>query len=203
MSYEIIAAQGTATVTLTANQKIAVKTAGEALVYQVVGFPNYPSQNDLIQTVTDTIYTSSAFTDGATIIIEAGAYPVMYAVGTNPVVGDDGDWQKQGGPSNIPDGGSMAMTAATILSGIVTATPTQARNVQLPTAADIIAATQIDIDESFDWSLITLAAFALTITSNTGSTTGGLTATGSTAGSAARFRTRRDSATTVVTYRLA
>ncbi len=203
MSYEIIAAQGTATVTLTANQKIAVKTAGEALVYQVVGFPNYPSQNDLIQTVTDTIYTSSAFTNGATIIIEAGAYPVLYAVGTNPVVGDDGDWQKQGGPSNIPDGGSMAMTAATILSGIVTATPTQARNVQLPTAADIIAATQIDIDESFDWSLITLAAFALTITSNTGSTTGGLTATGSTAGSAARFRTRRDSATTVVTYRLA
>jgi hypothetical protein len=203
VSYEIIAAQGTATVTLTANQKIAVKTAGEALVYQVVGFPNYPSQNDLIQTVTDTIYTSSAFTNGATIIIEAGAYPVLYAVGTNPVVGDDGDWQKQGGPSNIPDGGSMAMTAATILSGIVTATPTQARNVQLPTAADIIAATQIDIDESFDWSLITLAAFALTITSNTGSTTGGLTATGSTAGSAARFRTRRDSATTVVTYRLA
>lgn len=204
MSFTVIAEQGTATVTLTAGQKIAVQSlGGETQVFQEVGYPNYPTQLDLLTTLTGGTYTSAAFANGARLVINAGAYPVIYEVGTDPVISDNGNWQPQGAPANIADGGSMVMTAANCLTGIVTATPTQARNVQLPTAAAIIAATQIAIDESFDWSLITLAAFALTATTNTGNTPVGLMATGATSGSAARFRTRRDSATTVVTYRIA
>lgn len=202
MSFNIVAEQGTAVVTLTAGQKIAVQTMGEAQVYQQVGYPNYPTTNNLLTTLVNGTFTSSAFANGGVVTINAGAFPVAYEVGTDPVISDNGNWQPQGAPANVTDGGSMAMTAANCLAGIVTATPTQARNVQLPTAAAVIAATQIGVGESFDWSLITLAAFALTITVNTDHTIVGAAATGATSGSAARFRTRRDSATTLITYRI-
>ena len=203
MSYNIIAPQGTATVTLTAGQKIVVKTAGETLVSQVVGYPNYPEQNDVLTTVVNGTYTSSAFANGGTVIIQSGAFETLYDVGTDPVIGDNGNWQPQGAPVNVTDGGSMVFTAAGLLSGIVTATPTQARNVQLPLGTDLDAAGTMAIGDSFDWALITLAAYALTITVNTGMTIVGSAATGSGAGSAARFRTRKTAAGTFVTYRLA
>ena len=203
MSYNIIAPQGTATVTLTAGQKIVVKTAGETLVSQTVGYPNYPEQNDVLTTVVNGTYTSSAFANGGTVIIQSGAFETLYDVGTDPVIGDNGNWQPQGAPVNVTDGGSMVFTAAGLLSGIVTATPTQARNVQLPLGTALDAATTLAVGDSFDWTLITLAAFALTITVNTGMTIVGAAATAGTSGAAARFRTRKTAAGTFVTYRLA
>lgn len=203
MSYSTIAPQGQATVTLTANQKIAVKTQGEAQVFQSVGYPNYPSQNDLLQTVVNTTWVSSAFSSGATVVINAGAFPVLFEVGLAPVISDGGDWQPQGAPGVVADGGSMILLPADLLGGIATATPTQARNVQLPSVTDMNAATNMAVGESFDWSLITLAAFALTITLNGNHTIVGAAATGASSGSAARFRTRKDSATSFITYRLA
>ena len=202
MSYNIIAPQGTATVTLTANQKIVVKTAGESVVSQTVGYPNYPEQNDVLTTVVNGTYTSSAFANGGTVIIQSGAFETLYDVGTDPVIGDNGNWQPQGAPVDITDGGSMAFTAASLLGGIVTATPTQARNVQLPLGSALDAAGTMAIGDSFDWTLITLAAFALTITVNTGMTIVGAAATAGTSGAAARFRTRKTAANTFVTYRL-
>lgn len=203
MSYQTIAAQGTAVVTLTAGQKIVVQTQGSAEILQQVGYPNYPSQLDLLNALSNGTYTSSAFANGGTVEIRAGAFPVFYDVGTDPVVGNNGNWQPQGAPTNVTDGGSMIMTAAGLLSGIVTATPTQARNVQLPLGSDLDAAATMVIGDSFDWSLITLAAFALTITVNTNMTIVGAPATGATSGSAARFRTRKTAANTFVTYRIA
>lgn len=203
MAFTLVPSQGSATVVLTANQKIAVKTQGEAQVFQSVGFPNYPSQNDLLQTVVNTTWVSSAFSGGATIIISASAFPVLFSAGTDPVVSDNGNWAPQGAPTNIADGGSMVATAGALLSGIVTATPTAGRNIQLPSVADLNAATNLAVGESFEWSLITLAAFALTITLNGSHTIVGAAATGATSGSAARFRTRKDSATTFITYRIA
>lgn len=202
MSYNIIAPQGTATVTLTAGQKIVVKTAGESVVSQTVGYPNYPEQNDVLTTVVNGTYTSSAFANGGTVIIQSGAFETLYDVGTDPVIGDNGNWQPQGAPVDITDGGSMAFTAASLLGGIVTATPTQARNVQLPLGSALDAAGTMAIGDSFDWTLITLAAFALTITVNTGMTIVGAAATAGTSGAAARFRTRKTAANTFVTYRL-
>jgi hypothetical protein len=202
MSYLTIAPQGTATVALTAGQKIAVQTQGEASVLQLVGFPNFPYQEDLIQTVVNTTYTSAAFASGATLIVNAGAFPVFFETGTDPVVGNDGNWQRQGAPVNIADGGSMAATAAALLSGIVTATPTTGRNVQLPSVADLNAASNMAVGDSFDWSIITLAAFALTVTLNGSHTIVGAAATAGTTGAPARFRTRKDSATSYISYRI-
>lgn len=202
MSYNIIAPQGTATVTLTAGQKIVVKTAGETLVSQVVGYPNYPEQNDVLTTVVNGTYTSSAFANGGTVIIQSGAFETLYDVGTDPVIGDNGNWQPQGAPVDIADGGSMALTAAAMLGGIVTATPTTGRNVQLPLGSALDAAGTFAVGDSFDWTLITLAAFALTITVNTNMTIVGAAATAGTSGAAARFRTRKTAANTFVTYRI-
>jgi len=42
MSYNVIFTQGTATVTVPAGEKIAVQAYSPALVFQEVGFPNFP-----------------------------------------------------------------------------------------------------------------------------------------------------------------
>jgi hypothetical protein len=98
----------------------------------------------------------------------------------------------------------MAFAAADLLTGYVTATPTTSRNVQLPTGANMDLATNMAVNDSFDWTLATLAAFALTITQGaSGHTIVGAAATAATSGSAARFRTRKTAADTFVTYRLA
>jgi hypothetical protein len=96
----------------------------------------------------------------------------------------------------------MAFTPASLLGGIVTATPTAGRNIQLPTGAAIDLASEFAIGDSFDFSLISLAAFALTITVNTGVTIVGAAATAGTSGAAARFRVRKTAADTFVVYRL-
>jgi hypothetical protein len=59
------------------------------------------------------------------------------------------------------------------------------------------------VNDSFDWTLATLAAFALTVTQGTtGHTIVGGAATAATTGSVARFRTRKTAADTFVSYRL-
>lgn len=101
------------------------------------------------------------------------------------------------------DGGSMAITAAEFYTdGVVSATPTTARNIQAPTAATVIAlANGYAVGDSFEFTLINLAAstHALTLTVNTG-----LTIVGSAevaAASSGTWLVRVASATTVVCYR--
>ncbi len=202
MSYQAIFTQGTATVTVPAGQKIAIQSFSPANVFQEVGFPNFPEAQDLLTVVDNATYISSAFTNATNVTIQAGASGVLYSVGVAPQIGNDGNWQNQPAPANIADGGSMVMTAAELLTSIITATPTTGRNIQLPTAATLEAATVFAIDDSFDFSLITLAAFALTITVNTGVTIVGGAATGATSGSAARFRLRKTAANTFIVYRI-
>jgi hypothetical protein len=96
----------------------------------------------------------------------------------------------------------MIATAANVLTGIVTATPTTTRSIQLPTGANLDLATEWAVGDSFDFSVITLAAFALTITVNTGVTIVGSAATAATSGSAATFRLRKTAADTFVVYRM-
>jgi len=201
----IIAVNGRATVTVPAAESIAVYTQGQAQVSRTLGFPNYPDQTTLIGTVTNGQTVFGSYASGATIVVESvGSMPVLYEIGTAPVVQQ---WrlnsQVQGAPTDIADGASMIATNASLLGGIVTATPTASRNVQLPTGANMDLASEFAIGDSIDWSLITLAAFALTITVNTGHTIVGAAATAATSGSAARFRTRKTAADTFVTYRLA
>jgi hypothetical protein len=202
MSYNIVFTQGTATVSVPANEKIVVQSYSPTSVFQEVGYPNFPETNDLLSVVENTTYTSAAFSAATTVIIQAGASGAYYAVGVAPTISNNGNWQPQGAPANIADGASMIATAANVLTGIVTATPTEARNIQLPTGANLDLATEWAIDEAFDFSVITLAAFALTITVNTGVTIVGSPATAATSGSTARFRLRKTAADTFIAYRI-
>jgi hypothetical protein len=202
MSYNVVFAQGTVTVAVPAGEKIAVQAYSTAEVFQEVGFPNFPEANDLLATVNNRTYVSPAFTNATNVIIQAGASGANYAVGTEPTISNNGNWQPQGAPANIADGASMAATAANVLTSIITATPTTSRDIQLPTGASLDLATEFAIDDSFDFSVITLAAFALTLTVNTGVTIVGSAATGAGAGAAARFRIRKTAANTFVVYRI-
>jgi hypothetical protein len=202
MSYQVIFAQGTASVTVPAGEKIAVQALSPATVSQQVGFPNFPNVFDPLTVVENTTYVSSAFTNATVVKIVAGASGAYYSVGVAPDISNNGNWQPQAAPSNIADGGSMIMTAAELLTGIITATPTTGRNVQLPTGSNLDLATEWAIGDSFDFSVITLAAFALTITVNTNVTIVGSPATAGTSGAAARFRLRKTAADTFIAYRV-
>lgn len=201
----IVAVNGKATVTIPSSESIAVFTQGEAQVSRTIGFPNYPDQTTLIGTVKNGQTVFGSYSSGATIVVEStGSQPVYYEVGTAPQVQQGRlNNQFQGDPTNIADGGSMAFTPAALLSGIVTATPTASRNIQFPTGAALDLASEFAINDSFDFSLVTLAAFALTATVNTGVTIVGAAATAATSGSTARFRMRKTAADTFVAYRIA
>jgi hypothetical protein len=97
----------------------------------------------------------------------------------------------------------MAFTAANLLGGIVTATPTEARNLQAPTAATVIAAVDATTETGlgFEFTVINLAAdtHALTLTVNTGTTIVGSAVIS--AASSATFVARLASTTAVVLYR--
>ena len=104
--------------------------------------------------------------------------------------------------ANIADGGSMAATAAQVVtSRIITATPTEARNIQLPTAATIIALTGATVGTTVEFLVANLAAatHGLTLTVNTGLTIQGSAAVA--ANTNGSFLVRVASATTVVVYR--
>ena len=202
MSYNVIFTQGTATVTVPAGEKIAVQAYSAASVFQEVGYPNFPDSQDLLTVVDNTTYVSAAFTNATNVTIQAGASGANYAVGIAPTITNNGNWQPQDAPADIADGGSMIATAANVLTGIVTATPTATRSIQLPTGANLDLATEWAIGDSFDFSVITLAAFALSITVNTGVTIVGSAATAATSGASARFRVRKTAADTFIVYRV-
>lgn len=128
-------------------------------------------------------------------------------VGTDLEVADDayvtGAFGKGVAVTNIADGAAMAFTAANLLSGIVTATPTEARDLQAPTAAALIEAVdaQTETGLGFEFTVINLAGatHALTLTVNTGTTLVGSVTIA--AASSATFVARLASTTTVVIYR--
>jgi len=202
----IVAPNGRSTVIIPANESIAVFTQGQAQVSRTIGFPNYPDVTTLLGTVTNGQTVFGPYASGAVIVVESvSAIPVLWEIGTAPQVQQQRlNAQVQGAPVNIADGGSMAFAAGDLLAGIVTATPTAGRNVQLPTGASLELATEFLVNDSIDWTLITLAAFALTVTNAaSGNTLIGSGATAATSGSAARFRTRKTAADTFITYRVA
>lgn len=206
MSFLVLPNGNSGDIVIPANESIAVACQGTAQVSRKLGFPNYPDQVTLIGTVINGQSVFGPYTSGATIIVEAvGGVTAFYEVGTAPQV-QQGRLVAgvQAAPVDIADGGSMAYTPASILGGLVTATPTAGRNIQLPTGAAMDLASNFAINDFFDWSVITLAAFALTTTAGaSGHTLVGSGATAATSGSAARFRTRKTAADTFVTYRIA
>jgi hypothetical protein len=201
----IITPQGLATITVPANESVAVFSQGSAQVSRVTNFPNYPAVTTLLGTVINGQTVFGPYASGAVIQVEAtGGIQTLWEIGTSPSVQQQRlNSQVQVTPIVIADGGSMAFAAGDLLSGIVTATPTTGRSIQLPTGAAMDLVSEFAINDSIDWTLITLAAFALTITQGTtGHTIVGAAATAGTSGAAARFRTRKTAADTFVSYRL-
>lgn len=195
----IIYPQGSATVTIPAAESIAVFTEGSADVFQVVGYPNLPSTQDLAGTVVNGTTVFGPYASGATIVIEAGAAGALYEVGVAPVIAETKASQVQGDPVALNATG--AITAAAILGGIVTSTTAAAVAGTVPTGAVMDAATEMAVGDSFDWSVIATGANAFTVTAASGHTLVG-TAVVATVTSGL-FRTRKTAADTFVTYRLA
>lgn len=85
----IVYPQGQATVTIPANEKIAVFSWSPVEIYQVVGYPNFPNSLDLVTTTTaGEQYVSSAFASGATLQVNPSASPAFYEVGADPSVSE-------------------------------------------------------------------------------------------------------------------
>ena len=104
--------------------------------------------------------------------------------------------------NNIADGASMTFSAANALAGIVTATPTTTRNLQVPTASSILSAMAGEaVGDSFEVTIINLSASAatMTLTVNTNVTIVGSAAIAS--ASSATFLVRVASSSAVVFYR--
>ena len=72
----------------------------------------------------------------------------------------------------IADGGSMALTAANVVTDrLIQSTPTANRNVASPTAAQIIALLPPNsTNTAYEFTYASLAAFTLTLTAGTGVT---------------------------------
>jgi hypothetical protein len=199
MSFNVIFTQGTATVTVPAGEKIAVQAYSPALVFQEVGFPNFPDSQDLLTTVENTTYVSPAFTNATSVTIQAGASGATYAVGVSPVISDSGKFQTQGAPGVLNATGTL--TAAMILSGIVTSTTVAGVVATLDVGAVVDAASEFAIGDSFDWSVINTGVSTFTVTSPDASHL--IVGVGAVATvTSAVWRTRKTAADTFVSYRL-
>lgn len=213
MSSNTVFARGRAEVVVPASEKIVVFTRGSAKVSQVVSDPNMPDANSLLSTVNNTTYTSSAFTNETTVVVESlSEADVFYQVGSDPVIIEEYNRQLQGAPT--AETAAATLTIAELLTGIVTMTQATGGNVNLtlPTGTLSDAGLELDIGESFDWSLINLSAAAadtVTVAAGTGHTVVGVmvvqgahATTGGLYGNAGRFRTRKTAANTFITYRI-
>jgi hypothetical protein len=199
----IVPPGGKKEVSLAASDKIAVYTRGTALIYQDVGYPQYPSKLDLISDVANEEYLSSAVSAAATFVIDnsGNPYPALYEIGTAPVIKDDGRKSSvvQAAPVALDVTGDI--TAAMILGGIVTSAAAIVTGT-LPNPSLLEAAAEFAIGDSIDWSVIKVGANGFTVAQSADgfhTIVGAAVVATATSG---RWRTRKTSATTFVSYRL-
>jgi hypothetical protein len=98
---------------------------------------------------------------------------------------------------------AVTLTAASIIDGIRSGTPTASVNYTLPTGTNLDAAFQgLEVGQSFEWSVINRASvtFNITLVANTTHTVFGNMITGP--ASSGRFLTRKSATNTFVTYRI-
>lgn len=200
MSNSIIASQGSATVTLTAGQSIALNSPTETTVFEQVGFPNYPSQDDLESTFTG-YEVLGPYASGATLVVNAGAAEVAYQVGIAPVVFGS---NYQATPTT--QNSAATLTTAKVMSGLITTTQTTGATIAvlLPNGADMELAAQFDVGDYFDWVLVNLSTGSNTVTITNASSGNNINGNAVVAvTSSARFRTYKTATDTFATYRIA
>lgn len=201
MSDSYIASQGTAEVSIPANESIALASITETQVFKVVGFPNYPEQNDLESTFTG-YEVLGPYTAATTLIIEAGAAEVTYQIGVAPVVSGVA---YQGAPTS--QNTTATLSTAQVMSGLVTSTHATGATITLtlPNGADMDLASQFDVNEYFDWVVINNASGAGdTVTIANAASGNNVSGPAVIAiSTSAIMRTRKTAADTFVTYRIA
>lgn len=186
-------------ITIPATESVAIYTKDVAKVYRKLGYPNQPASYDLIGTVTDGETVFGAYASGATIIIEAGASPVLYNVGVSPTVTEIYASQYQGTPNALNATGTISAVA--VKGGILTSTTAAAVVATLATGTVMDSSGEFSVGDSIDWSVInTGGANAFTVTASTGHTVVGAGAVA--ASTSGMFRTRKTAANTFETYRI-
>lgn len=182
--------------TVAASDKIATYSIGSYQITKEVGYPNVP-------TTTATVFSGSganltaAFSAATDVTIAAGDYGLWYETGTTPSVIERTNYQ--GTPGTLNATGTL--TAALILTGIVTSTTAAAVAATLDTGAAMDIAINMNVDDSFDWTAISTGGNTFTVTASSGHTLVGSGAVATL--TSGRFRTRKTAADTYVTYRLA
>lgn len=200
MSNSVVALQGTAEVSIPANESIALLSITETEVYKVVGFPNYPNQNDLESTFTG-YKVLGPYTAATTLIIQAGAAEVQYQIGVAPVVFGS---NYQGTPTT--QNSAATLTTAKVMSGLITTTQSTGATIAvlLPNGADMELAAQFDVGDYFDWGLVNLSTGANTVTITNAASGNNINGNAVVAvTSSAQFRTYKTATNTFATYRIA
>jgi hypothetical protein len=168
---QIVYSQGDATVAVGAGESIAVASIAEAQVFELVGFPNYPVQQDLLGLPSNNeIVVYGPFTNAATIQIQAGATVVLYNVGTAPSI-PELIGVRSGVSANALNTTAAATSAAMIAGitdGLITTTTAAAVTLQLPTGAAMDAAMELAVGDSFTWTVVNTGPDTATVT-NAGS----------------------------------
>jgi hypothetical protein len=154
---QIVYSNGDATVAVGAGESIAVATIAEAQIYELVGFPNYPVQQDLLGTPSDnTITVFGPFTNATSIQIEAGATEVLYNVGTAPTIPELLGGNKGVAVVDIPTTAAATSTAVLngIIDGIITSGTALAVTATLPTGAVMEAAMELAVGDTLNWAVV-------------------------------------------------
>jgi uncharacterized protein YaiE (UPF0345 family) len=191
---------GTAEFTADASDKVAVYSKDRVKIYTAsipeTGKPYVFSL--VVDNPPDTEYTTSAFSVSTRVRIESEATEAFYAVGTAPVITERRGIRGQGAPGALDVTG--ALTATMISSGIVTSAAA-AVTATLPTGTVMDSSLQMEIGESFDWSVIKVGANTFTVAAAaSGHTVVGTMAVATT--TSGLFRTRKTAAATYITYRI-
>ncbi len=201
MSYNTVYPHGDkVSISVIAADSVIVKSIGGLVkVFQVVGYPNRPDSRTELASFTNSQTTVGPFASGATLEIEAAEAQVQYAAGVAPIITDGGKAQYQTTPGVLNATG--AMTAAMILSGIVTSTTGAAVAGTVPLGTVMELASEWAIDDSFDFTVIATGGNAFTVTAATGITIVGDPVVATV--TSGLFRLRKTAADVFVIYRLA
>ena len=196
---KIVYTHGEKIFTIAALDRLAVYSEDDFKVYSKTEFSQHPDQWVLVQAVAAGIeYITSAYSAATQIRIEPGASKVYYQEGVAAFVLEKKGQRTQGVPGVLDATG--ALTAAMIASGIVTSAAA-AVTATLPTGAVMDAALEMEIGESFDWSVIKVGANSFTVAAGaSGHTVVGVVIVAT--ATSAVFRTRKTAAATYVTYRI-
>lgn len=196
MPSQIIPPFGTATINVAAAGKVGAYSLGQYDVNQIVGFPNEPPALSNLFNGTG-VSLSAAFTLAGQAVINAGASPVLVTTGTAAIIFERiTNFQATPGTLNA----TGPLTAALILTGIVTSTTAAAVVATLDTGTVMDASLTMAIGDSFDWSAIATGANSFTVTAAAGHTIVGVAVVATV--TSGRFRTTKTAANTFVTFRL-